>query len=303
MSIYYIEENILDNTMFPKELYLNNYLYPKFSIQKGNSSGLWFYGIIECIYAKDIFKNIDDVCLEINNNNPDLFIDVINCLSNILYGISDIIDNSIFKTSINIKENKIYGLGQMSTYSFRKEAVMSYYFFFASLFAYNEIKKGHYDEKFNGIKLLLEYQYLIDNIQNFLSLVIFINNYFKIFLPKNIYEINQKNEYDNLIKILKTLLGKVIQNYEKEFNNILYNQFEDKLNYGNQKDKGNIKNTYNKLKITVFKTDKNIIEINKLKKEFEVIKYSERKVVIREESTISKFINPNNEFYFQMMTH
>lgn len=40
MSRYHIEENISDNIVFPEQLYLNYYLYPKYSIQKGNSCGL-----------------------------------------------------------------------------------------------------------------------------------------------------------------------------------------------------------------------------------------------------------------------
>ena len=46
MSRYHVGENILDNNVFPEELYLSNYPYPSFSIQKDNSCGVWFYGII-----------------------------------------------------------------------------------------------------------------------------------------------------------------------------------------------------------------------------------------------------------------
>ena len=53
MPRYHVEENLLDNTIFPEEIYLSNFPYPAFSIQKGNSCGLWFYGIIECIYSNN----------------------------------------------------------------------------------------------------------------------------------------------------------------------------------------------------------------------------------------------------------
>ena len=248
MSRYHVEENLLDNTIFPEEIYLSNFPYPAFSIQKGNSCGLWLYGIIECIYANNKYKSIDDVCIALNHSNTDFFIDVINCLSNHLYGISDIIDNSSLENSLSIKENRIYEGGLLSSYSFRNEAAMSYFFSLASLFAYYENKNANYNEKYNGIELLFEYQYLIDNIQSLLSLVVFNDNYFKIFSPKEIYETDQKNEYFKLIERLKIFLDKVIQNYVKEFNNALYSQFENSINYGKLKIKGKIKKVYIELK-------------------------------------------------------
>ena len=304
MSRYHVEENLLDNTIFPEEFYFNNYSYPNFSIQKGNSCGLWFYGIIECIYSNVKYKNIDDVCSSIDNYRTDFFIDVINCLSNCLFGIPDIIDNSCIETSLNIKETRIYELGQLSTYSFRKEAIKSYYFSLASLFAYYEGSKVNYDAKLNGIELLLEYQYLIDNIKNFLSLVIFNDNYFKAYSSKEIYEKKQKYEYQILIQKLKKLLSKVNQSYDKEFNKSLYEQFEDYLNHGISDYKEKVTNAYLKLKSTIPQNNNNnIIDINILKKEFDVIKNSKKNVALKEESTIIKYLNPNSEFYFQMLIH
>ena len=81
---------------------------------------------------------------------------------------------------MTIKENRIYEAGQLNTHSFRNEAAMSYFFSLASLFAYYETKSDNYNEKFHGIELLCEYQYLIDNIQSFLSLVVF-NDILKYF--------------------------------------------------------------------------------------------------------------------------
>ena len=303
MSRYHVEENIIDNTVFPDELYLNNYPYPQYSIQKGNSCGLWFYGIIDCIYSDNKYKNIDDVCYAINYNKPDFFIDVINFLSNKLYGINDMIDNSFIKNG-NIKEDRIYELGQISNYSFRKEAVMSYYFSLASLFAYYEIKKENNEDKFDGVELLFEYQYLLDNIKNYLSLVMFNNNYFKKFSPEKIYETDQKSQYEQIIQKLEILLNKVNKNYEKEFNNALYEQIEEELNFGKFKNNANIKNAYDRLKVSISRIDKNkITNIKRLKKEFTDIIHCKKKVPIKEESTIGKYLNPNNDFYFQMMFH
>ena len=101
MSRYHIEEKFSDN-VFPEELYLNNYPYPSFSIQKDNSCEVWLYGIIECIYSNDKYKNINDACLAINRNSSNFFIDVINSLSYNIYGINDIIYNSSFNGNLNI---------------------------------------------------------------------------------------------------------------------------------------------------------------------------------------------------------
>ena len=181
---------------------------------------------------------------------------------------------------------------------------MSYFFSLASIFAHYESIKNNY-KRLDRNEIIFEYQYLIDDIKEFLSLVIFNDKYFKILSPKDIYIKEQKNEYQALIQKLKELLDKVNQNYEKEFYNLLCEQFKDNLNYGifnNNKEK--IKNAYNKLKNTIDEKKENItIDINKLKREFDDIKYCKRKVAIKEESTIIKYLNPNNEFYFQMMIH
>ena len=103
---------------------------------------------------------------------------------------------------------------------------------------------------------------------------------------------------------MKTFLDKVIQNYIKEFNNALYSQFEDSINYGKLKIKGKIQKVYIELKKKISKNKKGtLIDINKLQKEFETIKQYDRKVVIREESTIAKYLNSKGEYYFQMMTN
>ena len=306
MSRYHIEDNLLDNTVFPEAIYQNHYAYPPFSIQKGNSCGLWFYGIVECIYSNNDYKNIRDVCLAIRRNNTKFFMDVINCLSSKLYNIPDIIDNSsIVEENINIKENRYYHSGQLSSHSFRKEAVMSYFFSLASLFAYYENKNDiNNNEKIYGLELLLEYQYLIDNIRNYLSLVIFNNNYFAKYSPKIIYNEKQKIEYQKLIAKLRDLLNMVSSNYENAFYNSLSNLFEFYINYSKMIDKKKLKDALKKLtQLVTTIYDINPQTINKLKQEFSDIKYSKKVVVIKEEASITKYLNPNNDFNLQMMIH
>ena len=129
---------------------------------------------------------------------------MINCLSYNIYGINDIIDNSSFSGNLNIKEDRIYEIGRINNHSFRKEAVMSYFFSLASIFPHYQSSKDNY-YKSNRYEIIFEYQYLIDNIKNFLSLVIFNDKYFKIYLPKEIYDKDQKKEYQILIESLKNL--------------------------------------------------------------------------------------------------
>ena len=304
MSRYHIDDNLLDNTVFPKELYYNHYSYPKFEIQKGNSYGLWFFGIVECIYSNKNYMNVNDVCLAINNNNTKFFIDVINCLSVKLYNVSDLIDNLHLVENPNVQKNRVYELGIVRSYSFKKEAVMNYYFSLVNLFPYYyETKKDFIDEeKIRLFYLLLEYQYLIDDIKNYLSQVIFNNNYFQAYSP--LYKQEQKVEYQNLIYNLKVLLTKVKNNYERNFDICLYRQFEEQLKYGNMVDKEKIRVIYEDLKYSGIKKDKTDIDnINTLKKEFNAIKNRKKNVAIKEETSISKYLNPNNDFYFQMMIH
>ena len=304
MSRYHIEDDILDNNVFPKELFVNHYSYPKFPIQKGNSCGLWFFGILECIYSNDKYKNVNNVCYAINGYNSELFIDIINCLSKKLYNIPDVIDNSILTNNLNIQKDRVYKLGSIGTYSFKKEAIMSYYFSLVNLYPYYyETQKDFIDEeKINILYLLFEYQYLIDDIKDYLSQVLFNNNYFEEYSP--IYEEKQKNEYQLLLKDLNELLTNILINYEREFNNCLYLQFETNLRYGRKVDKKKIKLFLEELKNSISMNNRNDkSNINSLKKEFKDIKNRKKNVVIKEESSISKYLNPNNDFYFQTMIH
>ena len=107
-------------------------------------------------------------------------------------------------------------------------------------------------------------------------------------------------------KYLKNLeqINKVDKNFEKEFNDALYEQIEEESNFGKFKKNENIKNAYDRLKVSISRIDKNkITNINRLKKEFTDIIYCKKRVPIKEESTIGKYLNPNNDFYFQIMFH
>ena len=82
---------------------------------------------------------------------------MINCLSYNIYGINDIIDNSSFSGNLNIKEDRIYEIGKINNYSFKKEAVMSYFFSLARIFAHYQSIKDNFD-KLNRNEIIFEYE-------------------------------------------------------------------------------------------------------------------------------------------------
>ena len=139
---------------------------------------------MELVYSNDKYKVINDVCFAINKNSYKFVLDVINFLSDYLYNIQNIIDDSNINIS-KIQEKRFYDFGLNSAFSFQKESIMSYYFSLASLFGYQESNSNKTNNIF-GIDLLLEYQFLFDNIKSYLNLVEFNDNYFKIYSPKQI---------------------------------------------------------------------------------------------------------------------
>ena len=84
-------------------------------------------------------------------------------------------------------EDRIYEIGKINNYSFKKEAVMSYFFSLARIFAHYQSIKDNFD-KLNRNEIIFDYQYLIDDIKKFLGLVIFNDKYFNIYSTKEIYE-------------------------------------------------------------------------------------------------------------------
>lgn len=209
-SRYHIIENIKDNIIFPLEIYINNFPYPAISIQKGNTCGLWLYGIIDCIYSNINYKDFKDIWESVKNETPKLFVDVINNLSYNLYGIKNIIEKSNIFSIKYFDENKIYDSIFGSEYSFNKESFQSNYFSLANILGYVESTNS---EKLFGTNLLLEYQLLMDKIKNYLGLVELNNRYFKAYSSKEIYEKYQKGNYEHLIQKLKVLFLKVNKNF------------------------------------------------------------------------------------------
>ena len=224
-------------------------------------------------------------------------------MSDYLYNIPNIIDDSNIDTS-NIYDNRFYDFGLNNTFSFRKESIMSHYFSLASLFGYQESGDSIMIDNFLGIDLLLEYQFLIDKIKRYLNLVEFNDNYFKIYSPKKIYEKMQKNAYKEIATNLKSLIKRVYINYEKEFRMELYHQFGNKLNHGilSNDRRRMIEIAFEKIRKEIGENNNiKTKDINAFIKEFNLIKNDKKNVVIKEESIIIKYINPNNDLGLQLM--
>ena len=71
---------------------------------------------------------------------------------------------------------------------------------------------------------------------------------------------------------MKNLLEKVIQNYGKEFNNLLYEQFQDSLKFWIFTDKEKINNAYIKIESIFF-------EKNNQEKTFQYKKFEYQKFI------------------------
>lgn len=298
MSGYHTKENILDLTIFPYEIYINNYIYPNFSLQKNNTCGLWYYGIMECIYSNENYNTIKDVCINISNNNTRFYIDIINSISNKVYNNKNIIDMLNINNDNDIVGNRIYGTCEGNTFSFQKESFQNYFFSLSSIFGYTQ-NQNQENKDLYQLELLFDYQYFMDKIKDFLRLVELNNTYFKYYSQKKFYENNQKMIYEKVIEKTKIMLEEVNDNFEKVFINTIYDRFKKFILLG----KGS-KEKKEKINLILSK-HKNLkpIPIKKLKLSFDNFRRNIKYIAVKDESSIIKNINPNNEFIFQLMNN
>ena len=129
MSKYHSNAIIHDFTIFPKEMTTYLKTYPWKSIQKNNSCGLWYYGILDLLKSSQKYSNVDDIMNNIENDNINFSLDVINLLSYKLYRIKDIINTKSIndaKTKDDFK--RIYDTIDGDNISFKQECLLNYYF-------------------------------------------------------------------------------------------------------------------------------------------------------------------------------
>ena len=139
----------------------------------------------------------------------------------------------------------------------------------------------------------------MDKIKDFLRLVELNNTYFKYYSQKKFYENNQKMIYEKVIEKTKIMLEEVNDNFEKVFINTIYDRFKKFILLG----KGS-KEKKEKINFILSK-HKNLkpIPIKKLKLSFDNFRRNIKYIAVKDESSIIKNINPNNEFIFQLMNN
>ena len=129
ISRYHSKKNIFNPILFSKEMINRIKSYPDESIQKNNSCGLWFYGIIDLLYSNNeylIFQNILDSLID---HNDKFYFDVINLLSTKLYNLANIIDNKdIYEDVDNADLKRVYTNYCGKSYSFSCECLTNYFF-------------------------------------------------------------------------------------------------------------------------------------------------------------------------------
>ena len=105
--------------------------------------------------------------------------------------------------------------------------------------------------------------------------------------------------YEKVIEKTKIMLEEVNDNFEKVFINTIYDRFKKFILLG----KGS-KEKKEKINLILSK-HKNLkpIPIKKLKLSFDNFRRNIKYIAVKDESSIIKNINPNNEFIFQLMNN
>lgn len=293
MSKYHSEKNIYDHTLFPIYMINNLSAYPKKSIQKNNSCGLWLYGILNLIYSSSDYKEPQDILNKIEFNRSDFYIDVVNFLSEKLYGLKDMI---IFKDmdegEIDIK--RIYDSINGEGISFMKECITNY--FFSLSLKYDWIDKNKVDV--DGINLLFCYETLFEKISDYKREIEMNNDYYKEYSESGYYNNNIHHKMEFQLKKINEILKSVDINFQKEFRNVIIDNINEYLFLLEEKNALESKKLEEKFKSLIKMKTKNIYELkidfSKIKNDFESFK-------LLDESTIVNNLNPNGEILFKLL--
>jgi hypothetical protein len=141
MSRYFSSNKILDSSIFPIDVYNNFFPYPYKSVQKGNSCGLWFYGIFDCIYSNNTYQTPQDIFFFIQKYNNKFYLDIINIISKNVYNDGNIIDDrTIDQFQKSDLDDRIFinYLGEIL--SFSKKCFKCYFFSLSNVFNYYKNK-------------------------------------------------------------------------------------------------------------------------------------------------------------------
>lgn len=132
MSRYIANQKVLDCSIFSKEVYKDFVSYPKTSVQKNNTSGLWNYGIIEYIFSNDIYQNPQRIIISMIGNK--FLIDVINTWSKIICGNNMIDNKEIENAKIIDLDGRIFKNILGNDFSFSKEIIIEIFLRFCNPF-------------------------------------------------------------------------------------------------------------------------------------------------------------------------
>lgn len=221
LSRYFSNNKILDSSIFPIGLYNNFYAYPYKSIQKNTSCGLWYYGVIECIYSNEIYQSPEDIFFFIQKYNDKFYFDIINSISKIIYNNNNIIDDrTIEEFKENDLDNRIFKNNFGEYLSFSKECFKCYFFSLSNVFDYEKDKYKR--NEMDDFKILLEYQILFDQIMDYLRLLRINRDYFELYSKK---PLNESLIYENVEKCVIRFLNDVEDNFKVEYKNTILNDY------------------------------------------------------------------------------
>lgn len=299
MSKYHSQNIIHDFTIFPKEMTTCLKTYPWKSIQKNNSCGLWYYGILDLLKSSQKYLNVDDIMKNIKDNNIIFSVDVINFLSDKLYGIKDIFNIKKINDAKNKDDFKrIYDTIEGDNISFKQECLLNYYFSLSDKYEWVEKKK----KEIYGMDLLFQYEKLLEKMRKYKKEIELNIAYFKVFSDEEDYNKNIKGCLELQLTKTKNSINDVIRNFKNEFLNLVYDNidqyiFETEINDDNNEniDIEYFKNILQSLKKLKTK------DFFELEKNFKQLKLKFKSIYLLDESFIIKYLNPNNDLAFQLM--
>ena len=293
MSRHHSKKNIYDYTLFPIDMISNLISYPKKPIQKNNSCGLWFYGILDMIYSNNNYNGPNDILDKIKFYRSHFYIDVINFLTEKLYGLKTIIDfKDMDKEEIDLKG--IYDCIKGENIYFLKECIKSY--FFSLSLKYDSIERNK--DVIEGMNLLFNYEKLFEEIIDYKREIEMNNDYFKEYSEPEHYtnkiKKNMEFQLNNVINFYKI----VNKNFIIEFRNIAIDKIDGymlELESENIKKYKILEPRYKLLK------KMNAKNIHDLQIDFSYIKENFEMIKLLDETTIVHNLNPNGEILFNLL--
>ena len=291
MSKHHSNKNIYDITLFPKDMISDLFIYPNKSIQKNNSCGLWYYGILELLYSSNKYNNAKDILNKIEDNQSDFYFDIINLLSEKLYNLPKMIDFQSIDEKENFDLKRIYDTVEGEDISFSQQCIKNYYFSLSEKYGWTE-KNINYA---NGMEPLFNYEILFEKIMNYKREIELNEKYLKEFTDIEYYNSRIKNKIELQLDRVKKTFNVVNMNFIKEFNNMICDNMNEFIFVNEDKNYDDLKKRINLLGK---KTTKDILYLTD---QFLKVKKNLKSIHLLDESTIINNLNPNHDMLFQLM--